>query len=81
MMVNQKIMEYAKALDQKSRERRRDFHRFPETAWMEMRTSAIIAKTLTELGYEVLTGKEVCLNEARMGPVSYTHLTLPTIEP
>lgn len=66
-MVNQKILEYAKALDQKSRERRRDFHRFPETAWMEMRTSAIIAKTLTELGYEVLTGKEVCLNEARMG--------------
>ncbi len=46
---------------------RRDFHRYPETGWLEMRTSAIIAKTLTELGYEVLTGRDVCLEEARMG--------------
>ena len=51
----QKIIEYAKELDQISRIRRRDFHRYPETAWYEMRTSAIIAKTLTELGYEVLS--------------------------
>lgn len=46
---------------------RRDFHRHPETGWLEMRTSAIIAKRLTELGYEVLTGREVCLESARMG--------------
>ncbi len=46
---------------------RRDFHRYPETGWLEMRTSAIIAKTLTELGYEVLTGKDVCEESARMG--------------
>lgn len=65
--MNQKIIEYAKALDQISRARRRDFHKHAETAWYEMRTSAIIAKTLTELGYEVLTGSQVCLKEARIG--------------
>lgn len=63
----QKIIEYAKELDEKSRNRRRDFHKYPETAWYEMRTSAIIAKTLTELGYEVLTGKDVCLESERVG--------------
>lgn len=63
----QKIVEYAEALEKVSRERRRDFHRYPETAWYEMRTSAIIAKTLTELGYEVLAGKDVCLETERYG--------------
>lgn len=67
MDIYQKIIEYAKELDEKSRARRRDFHRYPETAWYEMRTSTIIAKELTELGYEVLTGRQVCLEEARIG--------------
>lgn len=65
--MNARIVEYAKELDQISRMRRRDFHRFAETAWLEMRTSAIINKTLTELGYEVVTGKALCLEEARIG--------------
>lgn len=63
----QNIITYAEELDQKSRARRRDFHKYPETAWLEMRTSASIAKTLTELGYEVLTGRCVCLESARHG--------------
>lgn len=46
---------------------RRDFHRYPETSWLEMRTSAKIAEYLTELGMEVLTGKNVCREEARIG--------------
>lgn len=46
---------------------RRDFHRYPETGWLEMRTSAKIAEYLTSLGMEVLTGKEVCREEARIG--------------
>ena len=46
---------------------RRDFHRYPETSWLEMRTSAKIAEYLTELGMEVLTGKVVCREEARIG--------------
>ena len=70
----QKIIEYAEALDKISRERRRDFHRYPETAWLEMRTSAVIAKVLTELGYEVLTGKDVCLESSRLGVPSSEEL-------
>ena len=71
----EKITEYARMLDEKSRARRRDFHKHPEMAWYEMRTSAIIAKTLTELGYDdVLTGKEVCLESARMGVPSEEEL-------
>ena len=46
---------------------RRDFHRYPETSWLEMRASAKIAEYLTELGMEVLTGKDVCREEARIG--------------
>lgn len=65
--MNDRIVGYAMELDKVSRERRRDFHRFAETAWLEMRTSAVINKVLTELGYEVLTGRAVCLEEARIG--------------
>ena len=32
-----------------------------------MRTSSILARRLTELGYEVLTGADVCKGDARMG--------------
>lgn len=46
---------------------RRDFHRHPETGWLEMRTSAILARRLDEMGYEVLTGRAVCREEARLG--------------
>lgn len=70
----QKIIRYSRELDEISRKRRRDFHKYPETAWYEMRTSAIIAKTLTELGYEVLTGRNVCLEEARIGVPSKEEL-------
>lgn len=35
---------------------RRDFHRFPELAFQEHRTSKIIAEQLTQLGLEVQTG-------------------------
>lgn len=45
---------------------RRDFHKHPETAWLEMRTSAVIAEKLTRLGYEVLTGKDVCREGNRL---------------
>ena len=45
---------------------RRDFHKFPETGWLEVRTSAVIAKELAEMGYEVVTGRAVCREESRM---------------
>ncbi len=63
----QEIIKFAEELGEKSKERRRDFHHYPEMAWYEMRTSAIISRTLTELGYQVLTGRQVCLESARIG--------------
>lgn len=35
---------------------RRDLHRHPETGWLEMRTTAILAKELRALGYESIRG-------------------------
>ena len=46
---------------------RRSLHRFPETGWLEMRTSAWIAKELYAMGYEVVFGRALCLESARMG--------------
>lgn len=57
----------AQAMQQRSAALRRDLHRYPETGWLELRTSVIITRRLRELGYQVLTGQEVCLPEARLG--------------
>ena len=46
---------------------RRDFHRHAESRWTEYRTSARIAQRLTDLGYEVLIGPDVCAASSRMG--------------
>lgn len=46
---------------------RRDFHKHPESGWIEYRTSAIIAETLEELGFDVKMGDEVCKADVRMG--------------
>jgi aminobenzoyl-glutamate utilization protein A len=46
---------------------RRDFHRYPETGWTEMRTASLIASRLRNLGYEVLVGRDVMKSEDRMG--------------
>lgn len=65
--MNPKLQTLAESVYEKNVKRRRDFHKYAEIGWMEMRTSAIIAKTLTELGYEVLTGREVCEEKGRLG--------------
>ncbi len=67
MQVIEKIKEEAVALQPEMVSVRRDFHKFAESGWFEMRTSSIIAKKLTELGYEVLVGEDVCEKDARMG--------------
>ncbi len=46
---------------------RRDSHRYPELGWLEFRTSAIVASTLSWLGYKVLLGDEVINREGTMG--------------
>ncbi len=46
---------------------RRELHKYPETGWMEYRTSNMIAGVLETLGFEVFLGKDVCLASKRMG--------------
>lgn len=65
--MNEQIVVRSEALMPWMTEIRRSLHRFPETGWLEMRTSALIAKELTALGFEVLTGRAACAEAARMG--------------
>lgn len=46
---------------------RRDFHKHPESGWIEYRTSSIIADLLSTYGYQVYVGENVCKSESRMG--------------
>lgn len=57
----------AQALEAKTIARRRDFHQHPEAAWTEYRTAAFVAKTLTELGFDVACGAAVIAEDAMMG--------------
>lgn len=61
------IKNSAEALQPEMVAYRRDFHKYAESGWFEMRTTSIIARRLTELGYEVLVGEDVCDRDARMG--------------
>lgn len=46
---------------------RRDFHRFPETAWTEYRTTSLIAAELAREGYQILLGEQIFSSSAIMG--------------
>ena len=72
--VFQEIISLADAMADRLTARRRDFHKYAETGWFEMRTSSLIARRLTELGYEVLTGDQVCKKDSRMGVPSDAEL-------
>ncbi len=67
MNTYEKIIIAAEAMEQDLIAQRRDFHKYAESGWFEMRTSSIIARKLTDLGYEVLLGEDVCDKDARMG--------------
>ena len=67
MNTYEKIIIAAEAMEQDLIAQRRDFHKYAESGWFEMRTSSIIARKLTDLGYEVLLGEDVCDRDARMG--------------
>ena len=67
MNIYQTIIEKAEQITPAMVAQRRDFHKYAESGWLEMRTSSIIARKLTELGYEVLTGEQVCKRDERMG--------------
>ena len=67
-VVYKEIVQEAQALQPALVKIRRDFHKYAESGWKEIRTSSLIAKRLTDLGFdEVLTGPEVCKAKARMG--------------
>ena len=63
----EKIIQVTDAMQPEMVAMRRDFHRYAEMGWLEMRTASLVARRLTELGYEVLTGEQVCSREGRMG--------------
>ena len=67
MSIYETIIARSQAMIPQLRQCRRDFHTYAESGWFEIRTSSLIAQRLTELGYEVLTGRDVCLGESRMG--------------
>lgn len=46
---------------------RRDFHRFPEQGFLEMRTASIVASILYDLGFHLKMGKEVMNVDDCMG--------------
>ncbi len=69
-----RIKELANQLKQETIELRRDFHRYPEAAWTEFRTAAIVAERLQELGYEVLCGAQVIDEASMMGVPSAKEL-------
>jgi len=66
-MVFESIKALSQAMEADMIAQRRDFHKYAETGWFETRTTSIIARHLTDLGYEVLLGEQVCKKEARMG--------------
>lgn len=49
---------------------RRDFHKYPETGFLEMRTASIVASILDQLGFQLKMGQEVMSNKHCMGKPS-----------
>ena len=70
--IYETIRQQADAMQGQLQAVRRDLHTYAEAGWCEIRTTSIIAQRLEALGYQILTGPEVCLAEERMG--------LPTAE-
>jgi aminobenzoyl-glutamate utilization protein A len=46
---------------------RRDFHKYPESAWTEFRTSSLVAHRLEKLGYDLTAGLDTVELSAVMG--------------
>ena len=66
--IFQQIRVQAAAMEPELTALRRDLHRHPEPGWMEFRSSARIARALTEMGCDqVLVGASVCDRDSRLG--------------
>ena len=64
--MNELIEELVNDIKDKIINYRRDFHKFPEIAWMEFRTASLIGKALIDMGYNVYIGKELINDRYRM---------------
>jgi aminobenzoyl-glutamate utilization protein A len=65
--MDAEIIRAASQLKDKTIARRRDFHKHAEVGWTEFRTASIVARTLEELGYEVLAGEDAVDVRGMMG--------------
>ena len=61
------VSNLTKEISQSLIEWRRDFHRHPESGWVEFRTASIIASKLSNWGYKVEAGQDVIDESSRMG--------------
>ena len=61
------IWQEAESLKGEMIARRRDLHKYPEVAWTEFRTTALIATELVKLGYEVQLGDDIIVEQEMMG--------------
>lgn len=66
MNIN-KINEAVSNIEAEIISNRRDFHKYPESAWTEFRTASLVAKQLHEIGYKLTLGKDVVVDSDRMG--------------
>lgn len=67
MTVFETISALAENMEQELIGLRRDFHQHAELNWEEMRTTSLIARQLSDLGYELILGKDLCDPDARLG--------------
>ncbi len=65
--IDARIAQHVRAIEPQLIATRRDFHKHAETGWTEFRTASIVAHRLAGLGYEVRSGREVCVETERMG--------------
>ena len=66
-MITSKINAIADQIEGYIIENRRDFHKYPESAWTEFRTASKVARQLNDMGYKVLIGKEIMEPSDMMG--------------
>jgi len=65
--MKKQLNELLKFMEKRIIKYRRDFHKYAEIGWGEYRTASIIAKSLEELGFKIMIGREVIDNKSRMG--------------
>ena len=63
---HQAVIEKAKQEENRVIADRRDFHRYAEAGWTEFRTASLVARRLTELGYQVSLGRDVLTDETSL---------------